>query len=203
MWVGAEQRGRHRIRSRLRAPSCRHRARCGAWTHKLWDHDLNRSRMLNRLSHPGAPKNHFDSYGTRGTLTCRLSRNYERILQPITNQIFCRVRCLVVLLTTEGPREDLGHVWEPHRRFKAWKKNRQISLQRNRMCFNSVPFFLIEGVKVLVYLFLQRVWSNGSIFGNNDFLKVRIMTLWNVPGMGCEMFSGRLYQWHGWWLIWK
>ena len=47
--------GRHRIWSRLQAPSCQHRTRCGAQTHKLWDHDLGRSQMLNLLSHPGAP----------------------------------------------------------------------------------------------------------------------------------------------------
>ena len=49
------ERGRHRIWSRLQAPSCQHRAWCGAQTHKLWDHDLSWSRTLNQLSHPGAP----------------------------------------------------------------------------------------------------------------------------------------------------
>ena len=49
------ERGRHRIRSRLQALSCQHRARRGARTHRPWDHDLSRSRTLNRLSHPGAP----------------------------------------------------------------------------------------------------------------------------------------------------
>ena len=48
----SRERGRHRIRSRLQAPSCQHRARCGARTHKPWDHDLSWSRMLNWLSPP-------------------------------------------------------------------------------------------------------------------------------------------------------
>ena len=52
---GGSERGRHRIRSRLRAPSCLHRAQCRARTHKQWDHDLSQSRTLNRPSHPGAP----------------------------------------------------------------------------------------------------------------------------------------------------
>ena len=52
---GGSERGRHRIWSRFQALSCQHRARRGAGTHALWDHDLSRSRMLNRLSHPGAP----------------------------------------------------------------------------------------------------------------------------------------------------
>ena len=52
------ERGRHRIRSRLQALSSQHRARHGAQTHGLWDHDLSWSRMLNRLSHPGAPEKH-------------------------------------------------------------------------------------------------------------------------------------------------
>ena len=31
-------------------------AQCGAQTHELWDYDLSWSQMLNRLSHPGAPR---------------------------------------------------------------------------------------------------------------------------------------------------
>ena len=48
------ERGRHRIWSRLQAPSCQHRARCWARTHQPWDHDLSQSQTLNRPSHPGA-----------------------------------------------------------------------------------------------------------------------------------------------------
>ena len=53
-WAGEGQRERHthRIWSRLPAPSCEHRAQCGAWTHESWDHDLNWSWTPNRLSHP-------------------------------------------------------------------------------------------------------------------------------------------------------
>ena len=50
-WEG----GRHRIRSRLWALSCQHTAWHGAWTLKLWDHDLSWSQPLNWLSPPGAP----------------------------------------------------------------------------------------------------------------------------------------------------
>ena len=49
------ERGRRRIGSRLQALSCHHRARHGAWTLKLRNHDLSRSRPLNWLSHTGAP----------------------------------------------------------------------------------------------------------------------------------------------------
>ena len=35
--------------------SCPLRVQCRAWTQELQDHDLSWSRMLNRLSHPGAP----------------------------------------------------------------------------------------------------------------------------------------------------
>ena len=52
---GGSERGRHRIWNRLQALSCQHRAWCGARTHGPQDHDLSRSRPLNRLSHPGAP----------------------------------------------------------------------------------------------------------------------------------------------------
>ena len=51
----SRERRRHRIQSRLQALSCQHRAQLGAQTHKLWDHDLTCSRMLNWLSHPGSP----------------------------------------------------------------------------------------------------------------------------------------------------
>ena len=50
-WEG----GRHRIKSRLQALNCQHRAWCKAQTHEPWDHDLSRSQTLNQLSHPGAP----------------------------------------------------------------------------------------------------------------------------------------------------
>ena len=40
------ERGRHRIRRRLQALSCQHRARRGARTHELRDHDLSRSQCL-------------------------------------------------------------------------------------------------------------------------------------------------------------
>ena len=53
--LGRGRERRHRIWSRLQAPSCQHRAWRRARTHKLWDRDLSQSRMLNRLSHPGAP----------------------------------------------------------------------------------------------------------------------------------------------------
>ena len=53
---GQRERGRHGICSRLHAPYCQHRARCGARSHKLWDNDLSQSGTLNRLHHPGAPK---------------------------------------------------------------------------------------------------------------------------------------------------
>ena len=53
------ERGRHRIRSRLQALGCQHRAQYGARTHEPWDHDLSRSRTLNRLSHPGTPIANF------------------------------------------------------------------------------------------------------------------------------------------------
>ena len=55
-WGRGRERGRRRIRSRLQALSCQHRAQHGARTHRLRDHDLSRSWMLNRLSHSGAPR---------------------------------------------------------------------------------------------------------------------------------------------------
>ena len=54
-WGRGRERRRHRILSRLQAPSCQHRAPHRAQTHKPRDHDLSRSWTLNRLSHPGAP----------------------------------------------------------------------------------------------------------------------------------------------------
>ena len=49
--------GTERVRENPKqGPHCQRRARCGAQTHKPRDHDLSGSRTLNRLSHPGAPK---------------------------------------------------------------------------------------------------------------------------------------------------
>ena len=57
-WGRGRERGRRRIRSRLQAPSCQHRAPRGARTHEPRDHDL----MINRPrpSPRGAPASpHF------------------------------------------------------------------------------------------------------------------------------------------------
>ena len=55
-WAGEEQSEEEtQNRSRLQAPSCWHRARLGTRTHKLRDHALSQSQMLNLLNHPGAP----------------------------------------------------------------------------------------------------------------------------------------------------
>ena len=61
---GGSERGRHRIWNRLQALSCQHSARRGARPQGLRDHDLSRSRPLNRLSHPGAPMAEFFKAGT-------------------------------------------------------------------------------------------------------------------------------------------
>ena len=58
---GGSESGRHRIWSRLPALSCQHTAWHRARTHGLWDHDLSRSQMPNRLSHPGAPSLSFSN----------------------------------------------------------------------------------------------------------------------------------------------
>ena len=53
--LGGAERGVGGERNPKQALHCLCRARCGARTHKPWDHDLSRRRTLNRLSHPGAP----------------------------------------------------------------------------------------------------------------------------------------------------
>ena len=57
--VRDRERGRYRIWSRLQALSCQRKAQNRAWTHKPWDHDLNWSWTLNRLSHQATPKTVF------------------------------------------------------------------------------------------------------------------------------------------------
>ena len=52
---GAEREGNTESETGSRL-SCQHRAWCGAQTHESWDHDLSQSRMLNQLSHLGAPR---------------------------------------------------------------------------------------------------------------------------------------------------
>ena len=53
-WAGERQRERGTEDLR-QAPPWQQRAWWGAWTHKLWHHDLSQSQVLNWLSHPGAP----------------------------------------------------------------------------------------------------------------------------------------------------
>ena len=53
---GREREGDTESEAGLQAPSHQPRARRGARTHGPRDRDLSRSRTLNRLSHPGAPK---------------------------------------------------------------------------------------------------------------------------------------------------
>ena len=48
-WGRGRERGRHRIQSRLQALSCQHRARRGARTHRLQDHDPSGSWMLSSV----------------------------------------------------------------------------------------------------------------------------------------------------------
>ena len=70
-WGRAErERGRQRIWSRLQAQSCQYRARFGAWTHQLWDHDL--SQLGTQLTEPARRPVHvlllfpFHARGNRG-----------------------------------------------------------------------------------------------------------------------------------------
>ena len=61
---GAERdRDRDRVWSRLQAPSCQHRARRGAWTQELREHNLSWRQTLNQLSHPGVPMLSFFKCG--------------------------------------------------------------------------------------------------------------------------------------------
>ena len=62
-WGRGRERRRHRIWRGLQAPSCQHRARRGARTHRLRDYDLSRSQSLNPLSHPGTPQITFEKLG--------------------------------------------------------------------------------------------------------------------------------------------
>ena len=56
-WAGEGQReGETQNLKQAQALSCQHRARHGARTHRPRDRDLSRSRILNRLSHPGTPE---------------------------------------------------------------------------------------------------------------------------------------------------
>ena len=52
---GAEEEGDAESEAGSGLRAVKHRDRRGARTHKPRDHDLSRSRTLNRLSHPGAP----------------------------------------------------------------------------------------------------------------------------------------------------
>ena len=91
------ERGRHRIPSRLQAPSCRHRAPRGARTREPRDHDLSRSRRLKRLSHPRAPEKRkifkfyhcpTELFTVGGNLTISVKRQTERGAQALRVENF-------------------------------------------------------------------------------------------------------------------
>ena len=63
-----------RVRSRLQALICQHRAQHRAQTHEPWDHYLSQSQVLNRLSHPGTPGIYFQV-----RLMCHTSLMYNLI----------------------------------------------------------------------------------------------------------------------------
>ena len=86
------ERGRHRIRSKVQALSCQHRAWYGAWTHKTWDRDLSRSWMLNSLSHPSAPSQPWISERIMNALaSLSRSREFRESLKLMVQQskAFC------------------------------------------------------------------------------------------------------------------
>ena len=51
-WVRRRESGRHRVQSRPLAPSHQHRARCGALTHDLWDHDPSKRKLDAQMTEP-------------------------------------------------------------------------------------------------------------------------------------------------------
>ena len=105
------KRGRHRIGNRLQAPSHQPRARRGARTHGLRDHDLSRSRPLNRLSHPGAPNVYLflrqrETEHERGRGRKRGRHRMGNRLQALSHQPRARRGA-----RTHGPRDrDLAEV---------------------------------------------------------------------------------------------
>ena len=97
-WGRGRERGRHRIWSRLQALNWQHRARRGARTHELWDHDLSWSRTLNWLSHPGAwttlslEENVLISFGPP-----RRVCNLEHFLRTIISVFHCKANNVIEL----------------------------------------------------------------------------------------------------------
>ena len=88
------ERGRHRIQSRLQALSCQHRAPHGARTHRPRDHDLSRSRTLNRLSHPGAPGiRWFTVHRRKKCLVFKLTYGAPGWLSQLKGRLWLRSWC--------------------------------------------------------------------------------------------------------------
>ena len=90
-WGRGRERRRHRIQSglRLQAPSCQHRARHGARTHKPRDHDLSQSQTLILMNHPSAhlltsllttAQDQMVYYQLCYTISKLVSGNFRRVL---------------------------------------------------------------------------------------------------------------------------
>ena len=71
-------------------------ARCGAWTHKPRCHDLSRSRMLNKLNHPGVPEQILEVLLYHSFVSCYFNRADTTGLEKnsVDQNMFLRIFCI-------------------------------------------------------------------------------------------------------------
>ena len=141
------ERGRHRIRSRFQALSCQHRARHGAQTHEPWDHDLSRSRKLNRLSHPGTPRIWI-------------------LIYPRYNMCYMyQLSCVHSQQTVNPARTFLGWFWDKSKEIKLntiWWKVKRVSYKNSWILMMEEWIFLDIGAAFnLLFPWGLRDWCLG------------------------------------------
>ena len=98
---GGAETGRHRIRNRLQALSCQHKAQSGAQTQEPPYHDPRRSPTLNWLSHPVALISHFKYtyFNSSGCFNCQFAS------PPIPSLPFPKCQMSIWGISSDGKGE--------------------------------------------------------------------------------------------------
>ena len=143
-WVRGRERGRHRIRSRLLALSCQHRARCGARSHKPWDHDLWWSWLLNWATQAPQTWVDFWTYNLEALATSKrfsVRRWCDHIMKRCQDNSGER-RCKKYLMEAGGPssgwkilQESQGMGMQPRGQDQVgWKRRIYEHVWNSRTC---------------------------------------------------------------------
>ena len=174
--------GADRIRNRLQALSCQHRAWCGAQTHKPWDHDLSQSQMLNRLSHPGA---------------LRFISSFPHLMPFISFPFpIALAKTFSTVLNRSGRSEHFVLFVVLGGHFHSFTMECDISCGffiNAHFQVGEIPLFLIF---FNVYLFLrERAWAGEGQRKRGQRIQSRLCADSSEPNVGLELTNCEIMTW--------